>query len=442
MMSIEVMPLGGMDEVGRNMMVVSFGDSKVIVDMGLKLERILRASDSSVSKLDQKELVEMGGIPDDSEVDPDDVKAILFTHGHLDHIGAVGKLAHRYDAPIYATPFTAELVESIIKNDRVFDVDNDVHEVDLGESAQVEDLEVEFIRGAHSIPQNSFPAVHSSEGVVLCVGGFKLDEDSALSCSNDFESLKKLSNSGPVVSLICSVKADSPDPTPPESRAHEMLEDVMAEASDRGKGLLVSSFSSHIARIRAIVRISYEVGRMPIVLGRSLKKKCKVASRLGLVDFPSDLKVLGHITTIREALEKISESREDYVIITTGHQGEPHAILSRIADEKEPYEIEEGDEVIFSASVVPNPINVANREFLEAKLKSQGAKIHRDVHVSGHAGKPGTKEMIEKVGPDHLIPYHGTTEKMKSVLRIGRKIGYSEDQLHFVKNREKLSLGG
>lgn len=440
-MSIGITPVGGMGEVGKNMTVISFGEEKVIVDMGVKLENVLSMG-RSIGGISREKLRKAGGIPDDTQINSQDISAIILTHGHLDHIGAVSKLANEYDAPIYASPFTAELVKRAIQEDREFEVDNEIKKMDLGDVAEIGDLEAEFIGAPHSIPHNTFPALHSSEGVVLCVAGFKVDDSPVLGPSTDYSSLSSLKNEGPVISLICSVKADEPEPTPPESHARDMLEEVMAEASDRGGGLLVTAFSSHIARIKEIVEISYEVDRRPIILGRSLRAKSKIASDLDLVEFPPDFKILGHVNSVRKALEVINEYREDYVVITTGHQGEKNALLSRIADQKEPYKIKPGDEIIFSASVIPSPLNKANRELLEAKLLAQGARLHTDVHVSGHAGKPGTKEFIEKVRPDHLIPFHGTFEKMKSVVKIGRKVGLSEEQLHMLENGQTLKLGG
>lgn len=439
-MSVEITPVGGLGEVGRNMTVLSFGEEKVIVDMGLNLEKALSLGRRDIGTMSRDELVRVGGIPDDSDVRSQDVSAIILTHGHLDHIGAVGKLASKYDAKIYATPFTAELVKNVIQSERNLEVDNEIKEMEFGDNIQVGDLEIEFIQGAHSIPQNSFPAIHSSEGVVLCAGGFKIDDAPAVGFSTDYNSLRKLRNSGPVISLICSVRADNPNPTPSESHARKLLEDVMTKASEEGRGLIVTAFSSHIARIKTIAEISIKLDRKPLILGRSLRKKCKIASKLGLVDFPKEVKIHSYPDSIRKLLKIVNESREDYVIITSGHQGEPNSILSRIADKEETYRIKPGDEVIFSASVIPNPMNLANRETLEAKLISQGARIHRDVHVSGHAGKPGTQELIGKIDPAHIVPFHGTFEKMKSVTKIGKKIGYSDDQVHMTENGQTLTL--
>lgn len=179
--TIEITPVGGMEEVGKNMTVLSFGDEgKVIIDMGLKLEKALALGDRNINKMDKEELANVGGIPDDSKISSQDITAIILTHGHLDHIGGIGKLAHEYDAPIYASPFTAELVKQVIREEKVFDVKNEIKEVDPEDSAQIGDLEVEFMPGVHSIPQNSFPTIHSSKGTVICASGFKIDDSPVL----------------------------------------------------------------------------------------------------------------------------------------------------------------------------------------------------------------------------------------------------------------------
>lgn len=440
-MSVEITPLGGVGEVGKNMTLVSIEDKKIIVDMGLKLEKLLNLENKNMGEAERSKLINMGGIPDDSKLRSEDISAIILTHGHLDHIGAVGKLAHEYDATIYATPFTAELVKQVIREERIFKINNKIKEIKPGEKAKIKDLEIEFVTGAHSIPQNVFPAIKSSEGVVICIGGFKIDKKPVLGHITDYKTLKNLSNEGKVVSLICSVRADEPEPTPSESHARKMLKKVMTKAANKGGGILVTAFSSHIARLKEITEIAQELDRKPVILGKSLKKKCKTAEKLGIINLTPNTKIFGHITSVREALEIINESRENYVMITTGHQGEPNSVLSRIADKVEPYEIEENDDIIFSASIIPNPLNISNRELLEAKLIAQGAEIHRDVHVSGHARQPGTMDLLEEISPNHVIPFHGTLEKIKSVINIGRKLGFSEKQLHMLRNKETFSMG-
>jgi ribonuclease J len=220
-----------------------------------------------------------------------------------------------------------------------------------------------------------------------------------------------------------------------------MLRDVMRKADSDSNSILVTTFSSHIARIKSIVDISFEIGRTPVVLGRSLHEYCSTASRVGLVDFPPELHIHGRPNAVRNVLREVEKFRGEYVLILTGHQGEPTSLLTRISDRDLPFKVREGDEIIFSASVIPNPMNESNRRILEAKLLAQGAHIYRDVHVSGHAGRKDTKEFIKMLCPEHLIPCHGTEDGLKIVADIGREIGYSKDQIHMLHNGEKLRLG-
>jgi ribonuclease J len=150
--------------------------------------------------------------------------------------------------------------------------------------------------------------------------------------------------------------------------------------------------------------------------------------------------VYGTPWTIKKFLKKANGSRGDYVLICTGHQGEPTSVLSKIADQKLPFRIEDDDQVIFSASVIPNPINQNHRSLLETKLLVQGARIHRDVHVSGHAARVDTAEFLRALSPRHLLPCHGTPEKLEAMMGLGRELGYGEEHLHLLENGRPLRL--
>jgi ribonuclease J len=276
---------------------------------------------------------------------------------------------------------------------------------------------------------------------VLCASDFKLDGGPVLGDTNDYGRLKRLANDGLLAALVGAVRVDEPGPTPPEVRAREMLQEVLMEAVSTRGSVLVTTFSSHMARIKSIVELSLELGRTPVVLGRSLRRYCSAAVELGLVKFPEELRIHGRPNAVRNQLREIENSRGDYVLIVTGHQGEPTSVLSRIADGRLPFKIRQGDEVVFSASVIPNPINQSNREVLEAKLDVQGAHVYRDVHVSGHAAKWDTGEFIKLVKPEHLVPCHGQFEKLEIVADIGRVLGYSNEQLHVLRNGQSLKLG-
>ena len=439
---MEILPIGGLDEVGKNMTAIGFGNTYVVVDMGVKLENILGFDDISIGEMSRAELINIDGIPDDTPLRKKNVVAILLTHGHLDHIGAIGKLAGEYDAPIYGTPFTIGLVRDVLQDEKTFKVTNALKVVNPGKEVDIGGIRAEFIPITHSILQTSAVAVHGPDGTVLCASDFKLDHTPTLGPASDLDRLGELSNDGPVAAMVGAVRLDDEGPTPSESHAREMLKKTMDEAMSSGKGMVVTTFSSHMARLKSIVELSYELGRTPIMLGRSLKKYCSTACNVGIVEFPPELEIHGRPNSVGKAMRRIRGRREDYVLIVTGHQGEPNSILTRIADEQLPFRIKKHDEVIFSASVIPNPLNESNRKLLETKLQIQGAHIHRDVHVSGHAGRRDTREFLDLVKPEYLIPCHATSDKMEILADMGKEAGCSEDGIHVLKNGQRVNLGG
>jgi ribonuclease J len=309
-----------------------------------------------------------------------------------------------------------------------------------GERVEMGDLEVEFLPANHSIPQTVLVLLREGGHSLLFATDFKLDENPLLGPPTDLGGLRKRVGGDLEAALVGTVRVDEPGPTKSEGRAREMLAETMREVERKGKALLVTTFSSHLARIKSIVEISEELGRIPALVGRSLRNYFSAASDLNLVHFPPDLPVHGTPGTIRKFLKKVDGSRGDYVLICTGHQGEPTSVLSKIADRKLPFRIEDGDQVIFSASVIPNPINRNHRSLLETKLLVQGARIHRDVHVSGHAARVDTAEFLRALSPKHLLPCHGTPEKLEAMMGLGRELGYGEEHLHLLENGRPLRL--
>lgn len=439
-MTVEILPLGGLGEVGKNMTAIGFDDEYVLVDMGIRLDSILGFEDIDIGGMGRRELINMNCIPDDTPVLDRDVLAIVLSHGHLDHIGAVGKLAHAYDAPIYGTPFTVELAKQIVREERTFEVGNEFKTVMPGDVIDVGDIRLEFIGVTHSILQTALVLVQGSDGSVLCASDFKFDDEPLLGYTTDYDRLKKLAKDGLCVALVGAVRVDEPGPTPSEAHARDMLREVMTEATSNSGAIFATTFSSHITRIKSIVDISFDLGRTPVLLGRSLHTYCKIASKLGLVDFPPELHIHGRPNAVHNLLREIDGSRDDYVLLVTGHQGEPTSLLTRIADGELPLKIKGGDEVIFSASTIPNPINESNRELLETKLRAQGARVYKDIHVSGHAGKRDVVDFIKMINPEHLVPCHCTLDKLKIMAGIGRELGFSDRQLHILQNGECLRL--
>jgi len=437
---IEILPLGGLGEVGRNMTAVRFDDQWVIIDMGIRLDAVQAFEDLDISGMSSEELVNINAIPDDRLVRKRNVRAIVLTHGHLDHIGAVGKLAHAYDAPIYGTPFTIELVKKLVWEERTVKPKQEFVKVSPGDRIEIGDLEISFYHATHSIPQTVFVMLRMGERAVLCASDFKLDGAPLLGPPADLDELHRVGREGVSIALVGSVRVDEPGPTGSEAKARSMLEETMEKANSGGKALLATTFSSHIARIKSMVDISFQLGRVPVLVGRSLRSYVSTALKLGLVSLPEEVSMYGSPESMRKFLKKANGSKGDYVVICTGHQGEPGSILSRIADRQLPFRISSGDRVIFSVSVIPNPINQSNRELLETKLLAQGARVYRDVHVSGHAARADTAEFLRLVSPEHLVPCHGTPEKLKAMAALGRELGYGRPNIHLLENGSSLRL--
>ncbi|MEM1981483.1 MAG: ribonuclease J, partial [Candidatus Hadarchaeales archaeon] len=280
---LEVLPLGGLGEVGKNMTAVSFGNGYVVVDMGVRLDAIQAFEEANLAKMSLEELVEISAIPDDRPLRKKEVKAILLTHGHLDHIGAVGKLAPFYRCPIYGSPFTLELVRRLVLEEGKKRLE--MVPVKPGERVEIGDLEVEFLHANHSIPQTLFVLLREGEHSLLFATDFKLDENPLLGPPTDLEGLKK--RVGELeAALVGTVRVDEPGPTGSEAKAREMLEETMERANREGRALLVTTFSSHLARIKSIVEISEGLGRIPVLVGRSMRNYFSIAMELNLAHLP------------------------------------------------------------------------------------------------------------------------------------------------------------
>ena len=438
---IEILPIGGLGEVGKNMTAIGIGGKYIIVDMGVRLDAILNYEDAELGNMSRDELIKINAIPDDAKLRGRDVRAIVLTHGHMDHIGAIGKLANAYNAPIYGTPFTIELTKNLIREERKRKLKNKLKTVAPSGIVDVGGIRFEFIKATHSILQTALIAVSGGDGSVLFASDFKLDDQPLLGERTDYKRLRRLGKRGVLAACVGAIRVDEPGPTPSEAYARDRLREVMEKAADAKGAVLATTFSSHIVRIKSIVDISFEIGRTPILLGRSLRNYTEAAVKLGLVDFPPELRIHGRGNAVKNVLREVDKFRKDYVLVVTGHQGEPTALLTRIADGQLPFKVGR-DEVIFSSSIIPNPINESNRKILETKLKAQGARIYRNVHVSGHAGRKDTIEFLKMIKPEHLIPCHGTQDKLEAMMDIGYDIGYSDDQLHLLQNGKSLKLSG
>jgi len=446
MSDIGIIAVGGYDEIGRNMTAIRAGNEIVVMDMGLRLDRVQIHEDTDVESLHASELINMGAIPDDSVMDGlvGKVKAIACTHGHLDHIGAISKLAHRYRAPIIASPFTADLINQEIKGERIFDVKNKLITMPAGERYQVSpNIELEFIRVQHSIVDCVFAAIHTKFGTILYANDFKIDRNPTLGEPPDFARLRQLGKEGVLALITETTNAAISGKTPSEQIAKDLVWDVLMGAEETEAGVLVTTFSSHIARIRSIIEAAHKIDRKPILLGRSMEKYWGTAMRTGYAEKMNGLTVHGRRKAIDKALKRIvQEGKEKYLPIMTGHQGEPGAILGRVANGETEYNVESGDRVIFSAGIIPQPLNVSNRYIVETKLKMRGARIYDNVHVSGHACKEDHWELLRMINPQHVIPSHGNLNSHGSYIMMAEETGYNLGySVHLLRNGQEMLLG-
>ncbi|MEM2282340.1 MAG: MBL fold metallo-hydrolase [Candidatus Hadarchaeales archaeon] len=429
---VEILPLGGLGEVGKNMTVMGFGKECVILDMGIRLDTLLSFEELEVGDVGREELIARSIIPDDTAVRGRKVVGIVISHAHLDHVGAVSKLAGFYKAPVVGTPYTLEVFKRLKAEERACKVRNRLIPLKPGGRIRLGGIEVEFIHANHSVPQTVFVLVGKGEKQVLYASDFKLDERPILEPRMDFSRLRRLDNL--LAAMVGTVRLNEQGPIPSESWVAGELRRVLAEAHEAGKGVVITTFSSHLARIKSIVEISLALGRRPVIVGRSLWEYLSAGMRLGILRLPEEVRIGRRVRSSKSLLRKVAREREEYVLICTGHQGEPNSVLSLLAEDRLPYRLERGDSVIFSSSVIPHPINQANRELLETKLQLKGARIYREVHASGHAGRTETMEFLRLINPSHVVPCHGTEDRLRILAELAKGLGYSGSQIHLTSN--------
>jgi len=446
-MEVEIATIGGYEAVGRQMTAVRAGDDVVIFDMGLNLSKVLIHDNVETERMHSLDLIDMGAIPDDrvmSELEGD-VKAIVPTHGHLDHIGAISKLAHRYDAPIVATPFTIELVKQQIKGEEKFGVQNDLVKMEAGETMQIgERNELEFVNVTHSIIDAINPVLHTPEGAVVYGLDKRMDHTPVIGDPIDMKRFREIAreDEGVLCYIEDCTNAGRKGRTPSESVARRHLKDVMTSIEDYDGGIVATTFSSHIARVKSLVEFAEDMGRQPVLLGRSMEKYSGTAERLDFVDFPDDLGMYGHRKSVDRTFKRImNEGKENFLPIVTGHQGEPRAMLTRMGRGETPYELSDGDKVLFSARVIPEPTNEGQRYQSEKLLGMQGARIYDDIHVSGHLREEGHYEMLDALQPQHVIPAHQSLKGFAPYVDLAENMGYKVGRdLHITRNGNLIQL--
>jgi ribonuclease J len=441
-MVVEICAIGGYNEIGKNMTAIKYKDEVVIIDMGIHLESYIRyTEDEDLFQLSSAELLKVGAIPNDKVISDwkANVKAIIPTHAHLDHVGALIFLSNNYSAPILCTRFTNEVIKAISKDEKI-KLNNPIKVLNSNSFYQVSDnIKIEFVNMTHSTPHTVMVAVHTPDGTVVYANDFKFDNNPIIGKKPNYAKLKELGNKGVLALVVDCTRATHPVKTPSENVAREMLRDVMLGCDSRGHAVIVTTFSSHLARLKSIVEFGKKMNRKIIFLGRSLAKYVEAGQNAGLIDFSKDVEIVKFGSKIKNRIGKLEKQRNKVLLVVTGHQGEPKATLSKMARKELPFRLKPEDHIIFSCTVIPSEVNIENRKVLEDQLKTYGVRIFRDIHVSGHASREDLRDLFNLVKPKHIIPAHGNQDMKEALADLAVEKGYKVGKtVHLVNDGTKL----
>ncbi|MBI2148573.1 RNase J family beta-CASP ribonuclease [Candidatus Woesearchaeota archaeon] len=445
-MDVEVCTLSGYEDVGRNMTAVRIDDEVIILDMGVSIQAIstYEREEGSTKILSSHQLMDIKAIPDDRKIDDwkNMVKAIVLGHGHYDHIAAVQFLAGKYKCPIIGSPYTLQVLKSILKDEDI-KIPNKFMAVDLDDTIKISDnIKIELISMSHSTLQCAMVVVHTPKGIVLYANDFKFDNDPVLGEKPNYKRLNEIGKEGNLLVLIVEcINGLVEGKTPSEKIARELLKEVLLETDTKGKAVFVTTFASNIARIKSAIEFGKKMGRKVVILGRSMFKFNEAAESLDLVNFSRDAEIIGYGGQRRRKLKEIDGNRGKYLVITTGSQGEPGSVLDKIVNKQLPFSFKEGDIVVFSCRTIPVPMNIANRDNLENALKLNKVRIFTNVHSSGHAGLEDIRDFITMVKPKNIIPSQGTRSMEDSVAKMAEGLGYKlGENIHLVSDGQRLKF--
>jgi len=427
--------IGGYEEVGRNMTCIEVDDEALILDMGLYMDRFVALQEKKI-RMNKEILLNEDAIPNDNVIKSikKKIKAIVISHAHLDHVGAVKWMASSYECPVVTTPYTAEYIKRTTK------IKNKIVRVNVNSSYRIsKKLEIEFINVTHSIPQSTMIKISTPYGNILYGLDYKNDNHPMLGRKTNIGRLRKLDD---VILLIAdSTNADVEGKTFSESIAKEMLKDILFSLEMGENGLFLTTFSSHIARQKTMLKLIKDLGREAVFIGRSLYEYIESAEKLKLVDFSSHAKLIKNARDAEKLLNEMNKKKNEYAFIVTGGMGEKDAILSQIANDELALKISSQDIVIFSSAVIPTPTIQANRKILEQKLHRKKARIFKDVHVSGHGSREDLRDLIKIVNPQHILAAHGDMNKCASLATLANEMGYVLGKdVHLMQNGQTLKI--
>lgn len=442
---VEVCAVGGYGEVGRNMTAVRVDGKVVIFDMGLHLPNYIKLTEEEMGELvrvDEPLLKKAGAVPQDQVIKDwkQEVSAIVISHAHLDHVGAVPYLASKYNAPIICAPFTAEVLKTMCQDEHIRLPNKLIALQPNQKYTLADDLVLEFCHITHSTPHTIIAALHTPYGIIIYANDYKLDDHPILGRTPNYEHFKKLGEKGVLLLMQDCIYSAAARRTPSELVAKDMLDDVLMGVNSDGKAVIVTTFSSHIARLKEIAEFGKKMGRRVIFAGRSISKYCMAAEAAGVTKFEG-VKILKYRRQIEHMLKEVqSKGKEKYLLVVSGHQGEPKSALSRIIRGELQFKFDMGDFVVFSSTVIPADINRKNRADMDEALRKLGVRIFADIHVSGHSSREDIREFLMMVKAKHVIPAHGDPKMMESFISLAKEVGYSDGKIHAIVEGQRAKI--
>lgn len=416
--ALKIIPLGGLEQIGMNITAFEYGNSIVVVDCGLSFP------EDNMLGID---LV----IPDITYLqdNADKVEAIVITHGHEDHIGALPYVLKELNVPVYATRLTTALIEGKLKEHGLLDVVSR-NVVSAGDIITLGAFKVEFIRTNHSIADACALAITSPAGTVVHTGDFKVDYTPVFGDAIDLQRFAELGRKG-VLALMCdSTNAERPGFTNSEKTVGKKIDALFSEHED--SRIIVSTFASNVDRVQQIIDAAYRHGRKVVLEGRSMVNIIQAAAELGYID--------AHENTLIDIEDLKNYPDKKTVIITTGSQGETMAALNRIANSTHKIlQIKPGDTVIFSSNPIPGNEKAVARLINELSMKGADV-IFQDAHVSGHACQEEIKLIYTLVKPKYAIPVHGEYRHLKAQAGIARELGIPKENIIMMAAGKVLSI--
>ena len=442
-MKIVLHAIGGYDEVGRNMTCLEIGNEAIILDMGIYLDRYVPLQDN-IDELSPQQLMQEDAIPNDTKISHlrKKVKAIVLSHAHLDHIGAIPWLASHYNCPIFSTPYTIEILKRMKKEKSFFELKNKLITINPNSTYNLSrNIDIEFIHTTHSIIQPSMVNISFPQGNILYALDYKFDNHPIIGKKTNKKKLRKLGKGNTIALIIDSTNAEEEKKTFSESVAKEMLKDVLLGMETDKHGIIITTFSSHVARLKSIFDIGKSLGRNIVFIGKSLHNYIAAAEKLEFIHFSEKAEIIKNAPAAKKRLKELQRKREEYIIVVTGSQGEPNAVLTKIVNEDIPFTLMPDDFVVFSCGVIPTPTIQANRKILEHKIHNKKARIFKDIHVSGHASREDIRDLIKIISPRNIIPAHGDMQKLASVAALASEMGYSLGKdIYILQNGQHVSL--